>query len=305
MRPTLVYLLATSYSGSTLLTYLLAQHSKISTIGELKAPSMGDIDVYQCACGKLIRTCEFWQAVTEDCKQNNVDFSVDDFNTVLDAPGTLATRILKARVRTPTFEAIRQAAIRLYPGLKRQLDTQLRRNFAVSQAVCRCADGPVFVDGSKDSTRLMHFINSGLWDVRVVYMKRDGRAVMNSFKKHRKTDAAAATERWVGTTRELQRMRARLPQEVVLDLKYEDMCAAPQQEITRIWEWLGLESEPLNEKDFKSGDFHLLGNAMRLTSVGEIRTDTSWQDKLSASELAHFEQHAGALNRQLGYGLES
>lgn len=302
MRPTLVYLLATSYSGSTLLTYLLAQHSKISTIGELKAPSMGDIDVYRCACGELIRTCEFWQAVTEDCVQNGTDFSVDNFDTVLDAPGSFATRILKARVRTPAFEALRQLAIRVYPGLSRRLQTQLQRNFALSQAVCRCANGPVFVDGSKDSTRLMHFINSGLWNVRVVFMKRDGRAVMNSFKKHRKTDAEAATERWVGTTRELQRMRARLSDSEVLDLKYEDMCAAPQQEITRIWEWLGLDSEPLNEKDFKSGDFHLLGNAMRLTSVGEIRTDTSWQDKLTDAEKTHFEQHAGALNRQLGYG---
>ena len=45
-RPRLLYILAPSYSGSTLLTYLLSQHDAIATVGELKATSRGDLDTY-------------------------------------------------------------------------------------------------------------------------------------------------------------------------------------------------------------------------------------------------------------------
>ena len=62
-KPILLYILAPSFSGSTLLTYLLAQHPRVATVGELKATRMGSIDEYRCSCGEPMRTCEFWQAL--------------------------------------------------------------------------------------------------------------------------------------------------------------------------------------------------------------------------------------------------
>ncbi|MEM8548669.1 MAG: sulfotransferase, partial [Pseudomonadota bacterium] len=267
MKPTLVYILATSYSGSTLLTYLLAQHSRVATAGELKAPGMGDVDVYRCSCGELIKECPHWAQVEAYCREHGVEFSVDDFDTIVDGQDFLGRRIMRTKIRAPWFEAVRDLSIQLWPGLKSHLQAKLRRNFVVSQGVCHADGGDVFVDGSKDATRLRYFIDSGLWNVRVVYMTRDGRAVANSFKKHRQSDMRGATSRWIDTTKELQRMRARLDDEAVLDLKYETLCTSPQESIQAIWEWLGLAPEPIREKDFKSGNFHLLGNAMRLSSV--------------------------------------
>ena len=39
----LVYILSPSYSGSTLLTFLLNTHPEIATIGELKAQALGNL----------------------------------------------------------------------------------------------------------------------------------------------------------------------------------------------------------------------------------------------------------------------
>ena len=86
-RPVLLYILAPSFSGSTLLTYLLAQHPRVATVGELKATQMGPIDDYRCSCGEPMRTCAFWQALDREAGADGVDFSLEDFGTVFDGTG--------------------------------------------------------------------------------------------------------------------------------------------------------------------------------------------------------------------------
>jgi len=58
----LVYIMAASHSGSTLLAMLLNSHPEICTVGELKATSLGDPDSYYCSCRNKIRECAAtWQ----------------------------------------------------------------------------------------------------------------------------------------------------------------------------------------------------------------------------------------------------
>ena len=80
-RRDLVYILAPSYTGSTLLTFLLAQHKGIATIGELKATARGDLETYRCSCGSLMRECHFWEKVTDRMQKADVSFTLDDFGT--------------------------------------------------------------------------------------------------------------------------------------------------------------------------------------------------------------------------------
>ena len=44
----LVYILAASHSGSTLLATLLGAHRDTVSVGELKATSLGNADEYKC-----------------------------------------------------------------------------------------------------------------------------------------------------------------------------------------------------------------------------------------------------------------
>ena len=55
-----IYITSASFSGSTLLTFLLNTHPEIATIGEMKGDSM-DVERYRCSCGDPIGRCPFWQ----------------------------------------------------------------------------------------------------------------------------------------------------------------------------------------------------------------------------------------------------
>ena len=57
----LVYILAPSHSGTTLLARLLGSHPDVYTVGELQPLISGDITKYRCSCGALIRECGFWR----------------------------------------------------------------------------------------------------------------------------------------------------------------------------------------------------------------------------------------------------
>lgn len=299
-RPRLLYILAPSYSGSTLLTYLLSQHDAIATVGELKATSRGDLDTYHCSCGALIRECDFWSELTQRARAAGLEFSVDELGTVYGEGDGLVNKIVRALVRGPLFEATRSAMLAILPEKMTRVRQVTRQNRVLSQLVCDMQGGSIFLDGSKDSARLLHYRRSGEWDVKVIYLQRDGRGVTNSYVKHDGIDYAGAIEYWRKAVSELETMRRKLDDAEVYDLLYEDLCREPGQKLAEICSWLGIDGlDP--EREFVAESQHILGNAMRLGNVTEIRFDEAWRKKLTAENLHKFEERAGGLNRSLGY----
>jgi hypothetical protein len=300
-RPTLLYILAPSFSGSTLLTYLLAQHAEISTVGEFKATQMGPPEDYHCSCGTPILDCKFWRSMKDKADARGIDFNVDRFGTVFEGTGSFSNKVVSAGLRGSLFETVRTVAMRTLPGVSSRLHDVAKKNRDLAEIVCEIQGGSVFLDGSKDSVRLLHMINSDMWNVKVIYLQRDGRGVSSSIMKHTGLAYGDAVGEWTYSATELQRMRARLRGSQVFDVHYEQLCDEPTDTMRQIWSWLGLEHVALNEREFKSGDYHILGNAMRLGGASEIRLDEKWKRTLSEDELRIFEEQAGSLNRQLGY----
>jgi hypothetical protein len=300
-RRNLLYILAPSFSGSTLLTYLLAQHSEIATVGELKATQMGPIEKYHCSCDASILGCEFWKSVQTKADAAGLEFSLDKFGTVFEGAGALSDRVVCAGVRGTLFELVRSVVLRTMPGVSSRLDTLALRNRNLADIVCQLQGGRIFLDGSKDATRLLHLINSGYWNVKVIYLQRDGRGVSSSIKLHVGIRYLEAVREWEHSVCELQRMRKRLDSPRTFDLKYEDLCSKPAECMHRIWDWLNIKPLEIQETHFKNGEFHILGNAMRLNQMSEIRLDEKWKQSLSDKDLRIFETRVGALNRQLGY----
>lgn len=300
-RPKLLYLLAPSYSGTTLLTYLLSQHERIATVGELKATHMGDIGKYRCSCGTLIEQCGFWLDLQRVALEEGIRFSVADFATVFGSTNQAVDRVIRATVRGPWFESLRSSVLTVMPERVSRLRHVARRNFVLSQAIGRIQKGHIFLDGSKDAVRLLHLIRSELWDVRVICMQRDGRGVANSYRKHEGLTFSSAVDNWLHTVRELRHMRSRLRDGDTFELRYEDLCRQPERVMTDIWSWLGVDKQPLRDLQSTSGKSHILGNSMRLSNVSEIRYDESWKTTLTAAELDLFDHKAGQTNRNLGY----
>src|SRR5688500_13230575 len=102
-------------SGSTLLTLLLGAHPEIATVGELviAARYKDDPIAHICSCGSPYRACPFWQAISHQMKARG--FLFDVHNTRLDfrgQAGTIADVALRATMREPYLEIIRQLYLR-------------------------------------------------------------------------------------------------------------------------------------------------------------------------------------------------
>jgi len=301
----LIYILSPSYSGSTLLTMLMARHPRIATIGELKATSMGDLNNYACSCGTAILECEFWQQLRDRLADQGIDFDLHDFGTHFTSGNKLAGRVLGAQVRSPLFEKLRRFVIDSVPTIKMEFEKILKKNHAMIEAICDLQQKDVFLDGSKDPHRLLYFVESGQWDVQVIKMFRDGRAQSNSNRQKEISgmNYAESALEWKRTIDQMEEVCRYVPSEKLFSLKYEDLCASPNEVMDNIWRFLNVDSEACDwtEIDVKAFEHHILGNSMRTKEKIFIRLDSGWKSKVTEDELNTFERIAGLTNKSLGY----
>ncbi len=322
-RVRLLYILAASHSGSTLLAMLLGNHPEICTVGEMKHTSIGDVDRYRCSCGALIRACGFWNDVARDMRSRGLDYRVargeTDFAT--GAPA-LARRLLSPLHRGPALEMVRDVALSCVPGWRRHRRRVQARNAALAAAVCRRSGRRLIVDSSKIGTRLKFLLRNSALDVKIVRLVRDGRAVALTYMDPaRYADAAnpslrggghggsrereqlpleRAAHEWRRSNEEAEALLRTVDPGRWLAIKYEDLCADPVATLTRVFEFAGVDPSRAST-DFRAGQHHVVGNGMRLDATSEIRLDARWRDALQAADLSRFQAVAGDLNQRLGY----
>jgi hypothetical protein len=297
----LAYIVSASYSGSTLLTFLLGTHPQIGTIGELKATSRGDVEQYYCSCGKLLRQCTFWQQVGEELDQDGVPFDIADFGTHFHCVSSRFTdRLLRTAVRGRAFETIRTAGLSILPAARREFNSVLYKNRVLIDAILKLQNARVFLDGSKDPIRLKYLLDSGYWNVKVVFLIRDGRGAANSYMNHHNVDMKNAANEWKQCNEEAERVLRNLDKSQWIEAHYEDLCKDTENTVGKLCDFLGVDSGKWSQ-DFHSAENHVFGNNMRLNTTSEIRLDEKWKAALTEEQLEVFDEVAGPMNRKYGY----
>ena len=318
-----VYILAASHSGSTLLAMLLGAHPQICTAGELKITSLGDPQRYLCSCGARIRECRFWTAVSRRMQDAGFAFDVaapgTDFRS---AGGALAKQLLKPLHRGPLAEAARDLALAAVPGWRTNLAAIQQRNAALVRTICELTGKPVVVDSSKVGLRLKYLLRNRALNLRVVRLLRDGRGVALTYtdparfadcrdparreggiggdRRGERLAMRAAAHEWRRSNEEAEHLLAELPHERWTTVRYEDLCASPGAIMDRLFAFLGLPAARVADR-FRTVEHHVVGNGMRLDDTPEIALDERWRTVLRAGELKEFEAVAGELNRTYGY----
>jgi hypothetical protein len=297
----LVYILAPSYSGSTLLTLLLGKHPAIATVGELKHRVGKVVGAYRCSCGAEIHQCDFWRQVEREVVASGAAFDVDDLGARFDWPERpWLHRAIRARIRNAAFEILREGIVQLTPGCRERIDRIAHRNELLIQVISGLMQGRMFLDSSKDPARLHWLIRARLWNVRAIHLTRDGRGTALSAMLREQVPMRLAAAEYRRTHDECRRMVSRLGARSSMVLRYEDLCRDPRAALEGVFGFLGLPAESV-KPEVRAAEQHVLGNEMRLRADDEIRLDERWKSHLEPGDLATFERIAGWTNRALGY----
>jgi hypothetical protein len=319
----LVYVLAASHSGSTLLAMLLGGHPDICTIGELKMVGMGNVDSYRCSCRSKIRECGFWRQIRAEMEQRGYPFDIAspdmDFGS---RASRYARRLLRPLHRGWVLEGIRDVALSLSPSWR---DSQRRvqaRTVALLDSVQELTGKQIVVDSSKTAVRLKLLLRTPGLNVRVIRMVRDGREVALTYMDPKRfADAKdpmlrgggnggsggceplsmeSSVLEWKRSNQEAEAALGNVPPERVILVRYEDLCSDPNAVLGSVLQFLHVRSANLLES-FRQAQQHVIGNGMRLDNFREVRLDRHWPKVLTAAQLRTFEEIAGELNQKLGY----
>jgi hypothetical protein len=299
----LLYIMGHGYSGSTLLTFLLGAHPEIATVGEMGiAPkAKGKPEEFLCSCKTPIRECDFWHQVTQGMERQGYRFDVWETAHEFRANGGgLTDAVLRAVQRGPLFETARRVALGALPGARRELDRILRYNEALVRVVTDIKSCHTFLDSSKRPERAVYLRRVPSFDVKVIHLVRDGRAVSYSSMKNLGLGPEEAAESWIADNQSSEHAKRHFPADRWMSLRYEDLCANPSEVLGRIYRFAGVQ--PKNGvQDFRAVEQHIIGNRMRLSNTSEIRLDEKWKTALTPEQMKIIEDRVGAMNRRYGY----
>jgi hypothetical protein len=304
----LAYILAVSYSGSTLLAMLLGSQPEACTVGEMRAPTLGEPDTYLCSCGEHIKKCRFWSEVSASMAKRGIpNFDITEARlSIHDTEDSYLHRLLDPLPRGPLLETARGTALSLSPKWQGHLRNVHRRNGALVKVLQEITGTKVVIDSSKIALHLKYLLRNPDLKIRIIWLVRDGRAVTMSMLGHgfkrntRRESVAAAALSWRRNNEAAERVLAGLPSSQWMHLQYEELCQRPEETLRGLCKFLGMDTRNI-VLDFRSHTQHILGNDMRLKSGSDIRLDERWRTGLTKEDLGAFEEAAGEMNRKYGY----
>jgi len=290
-----LYLTSSSFSGSTLLAFLLNAHPGIVTVSEMIGWQYDQDEDFECSCGKALPDCPFFQNIARSFRKNSLPFDFRRFGTgySLVNSETLNRYLTEClpRVRSSPLEQARDMLIMAIPAFSKTLKQQDLANKTFISAALEYSHSSVFVDASKDPHRMRHLSRVKDFDLRVLYLVRDPRGVSRSTMKTRKWDAARAIEWWIRDQQNILRISTEFSS--VLPVYYEDLCDSVDDTLAGIHHFVNLQAETFCG-NFMAAEHHILGNSMRLTGQSNIQKNERWRDELSGPDI---DTITGALNR--------
>lgn len=299
-RTKLVYIVGATHSGSTVLAMQLASHPDVCTIGELSGTRYRAEPGYRCSCGRELRQCHFWQGVSAAMAKRGFSYSATTSETdVRNAPHRYARRLLRPMHRGRLLELVRDAALNLSPAARAYLRGHQQLSTALAQSILECSGDAVLVDSSKLAVQLKYHVRNPRFDVKVVWIVRDGRAVARSLMQNERLGMRQAAREWRLFYEEADAIVRRLDRSQWRQVRYETLCTDRDGTLSELWRFMGLRPDAAQAAQPR--ELHVLGHDTRLNGSAHVTLKEKWRSELSAADLRDFEAVAGRTNRQLGY----
>ena len=276
-------ILCPSYHGATLLSLVLGNHSRVLSLGDTVAASPSQ----RCGCGKLVGECEFWRSVRARWGGVTNQEFIPARPKILPWP-----RLNQAASLCSAVIAFRAGAVIRFDPLARAFEAQLD--------VCReLTDFDVLIDGYKSLSRYAALKAAGFPIRGAIHLLRDPRSFVAS-SKVRSISVAHAAREWSRIHRAITRITD-LMGERVFQVRYNELCAAPKEQLANIQSWMHLHTEPILRP--LDADRHWVGNKSMRHFTGEIRPRDDWQTRLTKAEVSCVEALTASEALRFGYDL--
>jgi hypothetical protein len=291
-----------------LLDQCLGAHPQIVSLGEvhwLNAYIRQDRRVYDpdhpllCSCGRMLESCPFWSAVGRKLGRPLVSLHLSSKSEVIEtddrrstAKGSLPRRILRLAPRLFRHALVR----RLMAGPRIAEDS-----IALYDAVAEVTGSRVCVDSSKSPLRFRAVYAARPTRTFAIVLRRDYRAVVHSkMKRGARIDVAARG--WCRKMRQIDVLTRDLPDERVHHLSYEELCADPRRELSRVCSFLGVDFHP-GMLERPSGDVHHIGGSPSKFDAARTRIelDHAYVGRFSDEELERLKALVGGEASRWGY----
>jgi hypothetical protein len=290
------------HSGSTLLENMLNTAPSGLALGEISHfATYFDEPAQRCGCGAPLGQCAFWRSVIEQLGLQQPErlaarFPTDGYRAGF-GPRNWPYLALLVSPR-PLLEAVE----RLPRTLARENGRRVHNHWRLVDAARERAGSSLIIDKSMSASRLVEIARKAPRGFRVcaIHLVRDGRANAHSHRKLFRTPIAAGAQAWRTTNTRIEQALASMPRMPRIRVRYEDLCAEPERELSRIAEQLGLPVR-FDLSRFGASTHAVGGNYARPTGYRRIEQDRKWLVELSQQDRAVFEEIAGGLNRRYGY----
>ena len=295
------------YSGSTLLTLLLATHPDVGTLGEgqkfhsrVIAPRKSlPKDAAICSCGVEFTECSFWQAIKADVvphvPQHLLSLSFTSYQFYQRwSLNTIARRVC--------FEcALRNRTQQLPHPLAGRFKELCEANAVFIQAVLQHTGAAVYLDATKKLVNTTLINSCPQFKVYVIHLVRDARAqIASTLKWQPQVTIEIASQQWVKElTDEIEVLSNGSFRSI--RVKYEQLCASPADTMAEIFHFCGLDPNQ-GSLEFRNFSQHIMGNfGTRFGGERQIRDRQEWRQRLTPDQLLVIDRIAGKLNSSLGY----
>jgi len=294
----IAYIVSSSYSGSTLLSFILNAHPKIGTISEFdRMHDIGSNPEFLCSCGLRIRQCPFFVELESLLRGQGFRFAIDDMDMTLSLHGNWRINQILAE-KIPLFQSsglenLRSRIVDSIPYFTDKKETFYTRNDAFMRAILDLQKAEIFLDANKNPYRLR--VLRKRYDVRAIYLFKNGIPNVYSYVKNTADSShplgvEAATRRWFEEQITISRSLKYLDPTRVLQVSYTDMCNDVPATAKRICELLDIEYAPLD--NYAHVPHHIIGNRMRLGKISEIKERTDWKERLSRADVEQYRRVA-------------
>lgn len=287
----LIFVASIGRSGTTLLESMLGAHSDMVTTGEVQIwpHEIRQGGVLPCGSGHFVTDDPFWLEMK--CRvdpflqpEPRIDFFREKHNAGrtlrLSRLGDFGKNDLPPEV-APQMQQYGQNNYDLFSTFLDLVEEHIGRR-------------PTWVvDASKDAYRLLWFIRSGLFNVKVLHMVKNPRGFIYSVTKQwqRSEDPFRTQKRlyysarqslaWVVQNYLFSKIAENhLGPEDYMLIQYEELASDPKDTFRRVCDRVGCAFEESAVTDFRNGSpFTIAGNPMRQESR-PIQLDEKWKTQL-------------------------